>query len=117
MSKDTRQPYAAPLTLRIMAEYAGSGLWVIESHGAFRHGMVTAHRLGLTLSLEQALDQWIALYHACQSPDFNTCAFNQEGRRLASEVKRQLGSRARVFFIAEKEDGSPGDEEEIPEPL
>ena len=103
----------APLTIRIMAEYASSGLWVVESSGPFRHGMISAHHLGLTPSLEIALNQWIALYHACQSPDFNTCAFNQEGRRLALEVKRQLGERARVFFVAENADGSIGDEEEM----
>lgn len=105
-----------PSRLRVMAEYASSGIWVIEAVGPFRHGMIEHAALHLPAALARDFENWIEQYYDRLGIDgavFNVEAFNSEGLRLATELKTFLGTDVSVEYIPEDEDGSPGPAQEI----
>ncbi len=89
-----------PERLRVMADYGSSGIWVVKSFGPFRHGMIKHRSLGLPDELARGFREWIDQYwkildaHA----DFDSVAFNVEGRRLARALKEHVGSGTEVLF-------------------
>ncbi|MEO8609198.1 MAG: hypothetical protein ABI690_15010 [Chloroflexota bacterium] len=96
------------LRLRVMAEYMSSGIWVIGERGAFRHGMIEHASLKLPTNLAQAFNDWIEWYEDNLSTDeviFDIEKFNAEGLRLATELKKFLGSDVYVEFVPEGEKG------------
>ena|SRR5689334_1042564 len=104
-----------PKCLRVMAEYGSSGIWVVEPHGPFRHGMVEHRRLGLPEELAAGFRQWIEDYWKVldQTVTFDVAQFNNKGRRLAESLKRHVGQATRVLLALEGPDGALGTEEEI----
>lgn len=88
-----------------MAEYGSSGIWVAESVGPFRHGMIGHKRLGLPDDLTARFTAWIMRYWARRDDGFDVGAFNAEGRTLALALKFFVGARTEVLFEAEAEDG------------
>jgi len=104
-----------PKCLRVMAEYGSSGIWVVEPTGPFRHGMIEHRSLHLPEELAGSFRNWIDRYWKIldAAEDFDTSAFNKEGRRLAQALKRHVGPKVMVLFVHEAEDGHLGNEEEI----
>jgi hypothetical protein len=103
-----------PPRLRVMAEYGSSGIWVAESVGPFRHGMISHQRLGLPHELKVRFVAWIEQYwaRADQRP-LDVAAFNAEGRSLAISLKAFVGGATEVVFEPEAEDGGLGGPEVI----
>jgi hypothetical protein len=104
-----------PKCLRVMAEYASSGIWVVEPYGPFRHGMIEHRSLGLADDLARGFREWIDRYwKVLDAPEeFDTQSFNEEGRRLAIALKRHVGPATKVLFASEAADGHRGVEEEV----
>jgi hypothetical protein len=104
-----------PEKLRVMAEYASSGIWVVKSVGPFRHVMVEYDSLKLPKDLAQRFERWIRKYEFPKGAqaEAGIQEFNKEGRVLAVELKKHVGEGTRVFYVPEKGDGSIGEEEEI----
>lgn len=100
------------LKLRVMAEYASSGIWVIEKIGPFRHGMIGYSSLRLPQDLALRFEQWIELYWGMLENNFDVNEFNQIGRRLAQDLKAHIGSEY-VEFIPELATGGLGETEII----
>jgi hypothetical protein len=104
------------LRLRVMAEYASSGIWVMEAVGPFRHGMIKHASLKLPESLSRRFDDWIKWYYDILGFDgavFDVDAFNAEGLRLATDLKIFLGSDVYVELIPEAKAGELGEAQEI----
>ncbi len=91
--------------LRVMAEYGSSGIWVAESVGPFRHGMIDHQKLGLPDELAERFGAWIERYWARLRDEFDAKAFNAEGRALAVALKAFVGSETEVVYEGEAEDG------------
>ena len=104
------------LRLRVMAEYASLGIWVIEGVGPFRHGMIEHASLNLPLALAQGFEAWIEGYNDNLGLDgaiFDVHAFNAKGLRLATDLKRHLGPDVYVELIPENAGGELGVAHEI----
>jgi hypothetical protein len=94
-----------PKRLRVMAEYASSGIWIVEPYGFFRHGMISHKRLGLPAELAAQFAEWIEWYWArLGSGPFDLAAFNQKGRSLALALKAFVGPNTEVVFEPETDD-------------
>jgi hypothetical protein len=98
------------LKLRVMAEYASSGIWVIGEIGCFRHGMIGHSSLKLPQDLAIRFDRWIDLYWGMLEDNFDADEFNKIGRALARDLKNHVGS-GYVEFIPELENGGLGETE------
>ena len=109
-------PAFKPAHLRVMAEYESSGIWAVGAVGPFRHGMVRHGELDLPPELAVAFRAWIDDYlDRLESPRiWDSDAFNAEGSRLASALKRHVGPTVRVTFVPEREDGGLAEEVEVP---
>ena len=94
-----------PKRLRVMAEYGTSGIWVAESVGTFRHGMIDHKKLGLPDALAERFGAWIERYWARLRDNFDPKAFNTEGRALAVALKGFVGPETEVVYEGEAEDG------------
>ena len=94
---------------RVMAEYASSGIWLIKQQGVFRHSGVSWSYLKLPTALSDQFSTWIDYYNSKlnfnNTDNFDVEAFNEEGLRLATELKRFLGDRSSVEFQGELESG------------
>jgi hypothetical protein len=111
MSK--RRQWRFPTRLRVMAEYASSGIWVAEPMGLFRHGMIEHKGLGLPDQLAASFAAWIERYWGRLQNGFDIMAFNTEGRALAVALKAFVGADTEVVFQAEVEDGGLRAEETV----
>ena len=113
-SKNKKTTRLSDLKLRVMAEYASSGIWVIGQVGSFRHGGVGYEWLSLPQDLAQRFEQWIELYWGrldyleFAHINFNADEFNRAGRQLAKELKDHVGPEGYVEYIPELEDGGSG---------
>lgn len=104
------------LRLRVMAEYASSGIWVIGAIGAFRHGMIEHTSLNLPTDLAEGFNNWIDWYYDRLDANGITLdieRFNVEGMRLATELKAFLGSDVYVEFVPEDVSKGVGQSQEI----
>ena len=102
ISRQRKRGQYGPLKIRVMAEYASSGMWEIGTVGLFRHGMVGAGYLKLPAELAAQFEQWIASYELkLEDAPFDTDAFNQTGRTLAQALKAHLGPDSYVEFVPE----------------
>jgi hypothetical protein len=101
------------LKLRVMAEYASSGIWIIEKLGYFRHGMIGYSSLKLSPELAIRFEQWIELYWGMLEDNLDIDEFNQVGRKLARELKTHIGQSGYVEFIPELATGGLGEREII----
>ena len=92
-----------PKTLRVMAEYGSSGIWVVEPTGPFRHGMIEHQALRLPSELAGRFAAWIDDYwQVLDAPDqFDKSKFVATGRKLARDLKAFVGSEVRVLYAAE----------------
>lgn len=103
------------LTLRVMADYGASGIWVDGEIGPFRHGMLELADLDLPADLAASFNAWIATYwERRQWSETDAESFNQTGRALAVRLKAFLGSRAAVSFQPESWPTGLGPEEFLP---
>jgi hypothetical protein len=104
-----------PGCIRVMPEYGSSGIWVVKPMGLFRHGMIEHRSLGLREDLAQGFRNWIDQYTTIlENPQkFDTVTFNEEGRRLAGDLKKHVGPKTTVLFVPQEIDGGLGAEEEI----
>jgi hypothetical protein len=104
-----------PKRLRVMADYASSGIWVVKPVGPFRHAMIEYHALRLPEELARRFTNWINEYWKVLDlpEEFDLTAFNQQGRALARELKKHVGLETTVLFVPETKEGGPGPEEEI----
>ncbi len=84
--------------LRVMAEYASSGIWAMQSVGLFRHGMVSHGRLQLPPDLRGRFEAWIEKYWENLEPNFDVASFNAEGLELAIALKKLLGIKVLVVY-------------------
>jgi len=97
-----------------MADYGSSGIWVIETIGPFRHGMVWYESLGIPADLSDRFKAWIAAYwQRLEEDKFKVREFNALGRRLAMELKGFFGPDTYVEFIPETPNGGLGEPEVI----
>lgn len=97
-----------PLKIRVMAEYGSSGLWGFrdQDSGPFRHGMLEYSALGLPDDLCDGFRRWIQRYEDDNlSHRLDHAAFNAEGLRLASLLKRCLGTNQHVEYQGESPEG------------
>jgi hypothetical protein len=94
-----------PKRLRVMAEYGSSGIWVDETIGPFRHGMISYKKLGLPKELSSRFTAWIERYWARSKDGFDAVAFNKEGRSLAVALKSFVGPDTEVVFEGEAPEG------------
>src|SRR5437870_697333 len=104
------------LRLRVMAEYASSGIWVMESIKPFRHGMVSHGSLNLPSDLAERFNGWIEQYYdnlGMDGVELDVKKFNAEGISLAREKKAFLGPDVYIEFIPEDENGGLGLSQEI----
>jgi hypothetical protein len=101
------------LELRVMAEYASSGIWVIGKIGYFRHGMIEYSSLKLSPDLAKRFEQWIELYWGMLENNLDVDEFNQIGRILARELKTHIGKSGYVEFVPELAMGGLGEREII----
>jgi hypothetical protein len=90
-------------TVRVMADYGSSGIWLVETTGGFRHSMLGHDSLQLPESLSEAFDQWIEHYwKALDDPDsYDEQWMISRGRELATELKRFLGPEVTVLYASE----------------
>ena len=96
------------LKLRVMAEYASSGIWGFseKQSGAFRHGMIEHSDLKLPKELRERFEKWISEYTKNNlSNELDTNAFNTEGRELAKLLKEHMGPEQYVEYQGETDDG------------
>ena len=110
MSKKKRKVYPR---LRVMAEYASSGIWAMQFVGLFRHGMVSHGRLQLPPDLRVRFEAWIEKYWQNLKPNFDVVAFDAEGLELARALKTELGVGVEVVFAPEDPPGGLGEEQPI----
>ncbi len=98
-----------------MAEHGSSGIWVVEPHGPFRHGMIQHRKLQLPEELANGFREWIERYWMAldAQAEFDVQAFNEDGLRLARALKRHVGPETRVLFACEGADGHLGEEQEL----
>lgn len=101
--------------LRVMAEYESSGIWIVRQQGVFRHGMIDHGDLRLPQKLAERFIRWIELYEKqlTAPSEYDYESFNAEGRELARNLKRHVGSATHVEFIAETSEGGVSPSEEI----
>jgi hypothetical protein len=90
-----------PKTLRVMADYGSSGIWVVEPVGPFRHGMIEHQDLRLPPDLARRFTAWINDYWQARDSQFDKSKFITVGRELARELKAFVGTGVRVFYAAE----------------
>lgn len=104
-----------PECLRIMPEYGSSGIWVVKSHGPFRHGMIEHRDLDLPEEMARGFREWITQYwKILDAPaEFNSELFNKEGRRLAQALKAYVGSATKVLFVPIGPDNCLQEEEQL----
>lgn len=89
-----------------MAEYASSGIWIKKQLGGFRHVGVSYSYLKLPPSLVAGFTGWIDYYNKYARYDnFDADALNEEGLRLAIELKGYLGEGSSVEFQGETQFG------------
>jgi hypothetical protein len=101
------------LELRVMAEYASSGIWVIGRIGFFRHGMIGYSSLKLSPDLARRFEKWIELHWEMLENNLDVEEFNQIGRTLARALKNHIGKSGYVEFIPELAMGGLGEREII----
>ena len=101
--------------LRVMAEYASSGIWVVGGCGPFRHGMISHEKLSLPRELANGFNEWIDWYWDILDEDkpFDFEGFNSTGRALAIELKRFVGNDVIVLFDPEEPEWGDYEEEII----
>lgn len=103
-----------PKKLRVMAEYASSGIWVIEPVGPFRHYMIAPEALGLPANLAEQFADWVGYYwKRLEGGSFDDAQFNAIGRKITKELKEFIGAETFVEYVPEMADGSLGVAEEI----
>lgn len=96
------------LKIRVMAEYGSSGIWGFSEGGmgGWRHGMLAHYRLKLPLDISDRLDEWIRVYEdQCPKDLLDYEAFNEEGLKLARQIKAFLGPNRHVEYQGESPDG------------
>jgi len=98
-----------------MPEYSSSGIWSNEPSGPFRHSMLEHSELKMDAELSGRFNAWITKYWMIlTNPEtFDVDSFNDEGRKLATELKHRLGDATEVRFVPLKKDGRLADEEVI----
>lgn len=99
--------------LRVMAEYASSGIWVMEQTGPFRHYMIDWEALGLPEDLSRDFAAWIDTYWLCLDGKLDLPPFNATGRSLARRLKDFMGADTYVEYDPQSE----GDEPRVPETI
>ena len=111
MSRKSRQRKMGVIgfvSVRIMAEYASSGLWLMRPAGVFRHSGIGADALNLPPELKIGFAQWIETYWGrleLEGTVFDCDSFNATGRELAHALKAHLGPESYVEFVPESNEG------------
>ena len=76
------------VSVRVMAEYGSSGLWLTYPAGMFGHGSIRCEALFLPPDLTAEFADWIEAYDGCLQPKtFDLDAFNRRGRELAASAQ------------------------------
>jgi len=91
------------LRLRVMADHASSGIWVIGSAPPpWRHGMIDHSALGLDKDLARRFTAWITRYEEeALEGKLDIEAFNRDGLELARRLKDALGRNVYVEYDPE----------------
>lgn len=92
------------MKLRVMADYASSGIWVIDSKfSPWRHGMIEHESLKLPKELAQEFTEWIKWYwqNYEDHKNFDVKGFNKQGLELAQKLKSFLGEDYHVEYEGE----------------
>lgn len=102
------------VSVRVMADYASSGLWLTYPVGPFRHSGISCEALRLPEALSSRFAQWIEAYYGrLDEKNFDLDAFNHMGRELAQALKVYLGPESYVEFVSEDADEGVGKPEVI----
>jgi hypothetical protein len=102
------------VSVRVMAEYGSSGLWLTYPAGMFGHGSIRCEALFLPPDLTAEFADWIEAYDGCLQPKtFDLDAFNRRGRELAQALKAHFGPESYVEFVPEEADSGIGTAEVI----
>lgn len=98
-----------------MPDYGSSGIWVNEPAGPFRHSMIAHDTLGLDKALSERFEAWIRQYWlVLDAPEqLDVQGFNEEGRELAKELKRQAGGSTEIRYVPLTDDGGLAEDEII----
>ena len=91
------------LHLRVMADHASSGIWVIGgAPPPWRQGMVDHTALGLSEELTARFEAWITLYEQQElDGKLDIDSFNREGLELAKSLKQVMGPDVYVEYEPE----------------
>lgn len=84
-------------SLRVMADYASSGIWVMEQTGPFRHGMIEYSELGISQELSNDFGNWIIGYDRALEGKLDVDKFDKTGMSLAIRLKQELPD-VKVFY-------------------
>ena len=106
MSRKSRQRQKGNLgfvSVRVMADYDSSGLWLMKPVGVFRHGGISYEALKVSPALAAQFAAWIEAYwdFYFEEKNFDIDVFNQRGRELSLALKAHLGQESYVEFVPE----------------
>lgn len=90
-------------SLRVMADYSSSGIWIIEQAGPFKHSMANYSDLGISEKLSNAFEKWITEYDKALEGKLDKQLFDKTGRDLALDLKKELPD-VQVFYYHENRD-------------
>ena len=79
------------VSVRVAADYGGSGLWVTYPGATTRHSGISGEDLRLPSKLLSEFADWIETYNYQGLKMFDLDAFNRRGRELAYALKAHLG--------------------------
>jgi hypothetical protein len=116
VSRKSRQRQNSDLgfvSVRVMADYGSSGLWLTYPPGWYGSSGISCEALRLPAALSSRFAAWIETYVCQTKKTFDPEAFNRTGRELAQALKEHLGPQSYVEFVPEPQNDDDAIEIEI----